>query len=314
MTLAILCSGQGGQHAGMFDLTGAAPAAAGLFAEATRLLGHDPRDWVRSASVEELHVNRTAQLLCTLQALSAAAALGDALPSRRCVAGYSVGEIAAWNVAGLIEAADTLKLVAARAEAMDAASGGDEGMLFVRGLDPATVTNLCTGREAAIAIINPGNACVLAGKRAALADIAAEALRHGAVRAVPVAVNVASHTRFLAGASSVFRTSLAQLHIARAPHAGTRLLCGIDGAAVLDIAAGIDKLALQISQPVQWAACLESCVEAGANAFLELGPGRALADMASSAYPAIPARSLDDFRSLSGVRNWLAGQEGRNQA
>ena len=312
MTLAILCSGQGGQHAGMFDLTGSAPEAAGLFAQATQLLGHDPRDWVRSAGIEALRINRTAQLLCTLQALSAAAALGDVLPSRRCAAGYSVGEIAAWNVAGLIEAVDALGLVAARADAMDAASHGDEGMLFVRGLDLATVTSLCAGQAAAVAIINPGEACLLAGQRAALEEIAAEARRRGAARVVPVAVNVASHTRFLAGASSSFRASLAQVRIAHAPRAGTRLFCGIDGTAVLDVGAGVDKLALQISQPLLWAACLESCVEAGADAFLELGPGRALAEMASSAYSGLAARSLDDFRSLQGVRDWLARLEDRS--
>ena len=73
---------------------------------------------------------------------------------------------------------------------------------------------------------------------------------------------------------------------------------GIDGAAVLDIAAGIDKLALQISQPVRWAACLESCVEAGANAFLELGPGRALANMASRTPSSLPGHAFDRRISL----------------
>ena len=48
MTLAILCSGQGGQHPDMFALTGDAPEAAGLFAHAAKLLGADPRDFVRS--------------------------------------------------------------------------------------------------------------------------------------------------------------------------------------------------------------------------------------------------------------------------
>jgi DNA-binding transcriptional LysR family regulator len=58
--------------------------------------------------------------------------------------------------------------------------------------------------------------------------------------------------------------------------------------------------------PVHWAACLRGCVEAGASTFLELGPGRALSEMAKSAYPAIPARSLEDFRTLEGARAWLA--------
>jgi [acyl-carrier-protein] S-malonyltransferase len=61
-----------------------------------------------------------------------------------------------------------------------------------------------------------------------------------------------------------------------------------------------------LSQPVQWAACLDACVEAGVDVFLELGPGRALAEMAASAYPGVAARSVDEFKSLDGVRAWLA--------
>jgi [acyl-carrier-protein] S-malonyltransferase len=305
MTLAILCSGQGGQHAGMFDLTGDAPEASALFARATALLGDDPRALVRSAGWDALHENRIAQLLCALQALSAAEALGSALPSRYSVAGYSVGEVSAWGVAGLMDAAETLDLVAARASAMDAASHGDEGMLFIRGLDHAAVERLCANREAAIAIVNPGDAWVLGGQQPALDAIAAEARGLGASRVVPVAVGVASHTWLLADASTAFRHSLAGAHVAHSPRAGIRLFSGVDGAAVLNVADGLGKLASQISHPVQWATCLEGCVEAGASAFLELGPGRALAEMAAGAYPGVSARSLDDFRSLQGVRTWL---------
>ena len=118
----------------MFSLTADAPEASALFAHATTLLGRDLRSWVRSAGEEALHQDRTAQLLCTLQALSAAAVLADLLPQRRCVAGYSVGEVAAWSIAGVIAEAEALNLVTQRAEAMDAASKSEQGMLFVRGL------------------------------------------------------------------------------------------------------------------------------------------------------------------------------------
>jgi [acyl-carrier-protein] S-malonyltransferase len=57
---------------------------------------------------------------------------------------------------------------------------------------------------------------------------------------------------------------------------------------------------------VQWADCLEACVEAEASAFLELGPGAALSRMTASTYPEIPARSLEDFRTLRGAHAWLA--------
>ena len=289
----------------MFSLTGNAPEAGALFAHATTLLGGDPRSWVRSAGEDALHQNRTAQLLCTLQALSAAAVLADLLPQRRCIAGYSVGEMAAWSIAGLIAEAEVLNLVTQRAEAMDASSKSAQGMLFVRGLPRAAIDELCARREAAIAIVHPGDAWVLGGQRSALDAIAIEALHRGASRVVPVAVRVASHTYLLADASPVFRRNLAAVRIQGATRAGSRLFSGIDGTAVFDTLAGLDKLALQISHPVQWASCLASCVEAGARAFFELGPGHALADMAAGCYPGMTARSFDDFRTLQGVRGWL---------
>jgi [acyl-carrier-protein] S-malonyltransferase len=306
MTLAILCSGQGGQHAGMFALTGACPAAQALFAQAATLLGHDPRSWVSSVETAALHANRTAQLLCVLQALCAAAALENALPRQRCVAGYSVGEIAAWSVAGLFAPRDALVLTAARAEAMDAARHGVQGMLFIRGLSRAVIEGLLAGQDAAIAIINPGDAFVVAGTHAALQSIAAAAQRQGAARVIPVGVEIASHSPLMREASATFGTQLAHVSVADTPTPGTRLFSGIDGAVVLNGPAAVRKLASQLSQPVQWAACLDACVEAGADAFLELGPGRALAEMAANAHPGVAARSVDEFKSLEGVRAWLA--------
>ena len=138
MTLAILCSGQGPQHPNMFALTGDAPEAADLFAHAAALLGgRDPREMVQTDTDAALHQNRVGQILCTVQALAAAATLRDAWPRRLIIAGYSVGEVAAWGVAGLVEANVTLDLVARRAEAMDAASAVGDG-LFSSAASPAT--------------------------------------------------------------------------------------------------------------------------------------------------------------------------------
>ena len=305
MSLAILCSGQAGQHARMFELTGDAPEAAGIFAHAEALLGCDARPWVLTAGEDALHENRYAQLLCTLQALSVAAVLAQSLPTKRCVAGYSVGEVAAWSVAGLIKPEDALDLIVARADAMDAARLGEQGMLFVRGLSRTVIEHMTERADAAVAIVNPGDAYVIAGMQSALMEIAAEAQRRGAARVVPVAVKVAAHTRLMADATPLFRDRLSRVHIEPALPTGTRLLSGIDGHTVLNIPEGADKLARQISHPVQWAACLQACVEAGVTVFLELGPGRALADMAAGAFPGMAARSVDEFKSIHGVRAWL---------
>jgi [acyl-carrier-protein] S-malonyltransferase len=306
MTLAILCSGQGPQHPNMFALTGEAPEAANLFAHAATLLGgRDPRAIVRTEPDEALHHNRIGQILCTLQALAATATLRNSWPPRLTIVGYSVGEVAAWHVAGLMDASIVLDLVARRAEAMDAASRPGDGLLFVRGLSRSAIEDLCARHDAAIAIVNPGDAYVLGGPGEALDIIADQAKKKGAARAVRVAVNVASHTKRLAAASLEFRKVLDQTSMKQRPDAHLRLLSGIDASPVLGISVGLDKLAAQISHAVQWADCLEGCAEAGASAFFELGPGRALSEMAATAYPNIPSRSLEDFRTLQGARAWL---------
>ena len=304
MTLAILCSGQGLQHSGMFALTGPIPAAAGLFEHAANLLGGcDPRELVRTGV--NLHDNRLGQILCTLQPLAAAAALDGLKGRRRIVAGYSVGEIPAWSLAGAMEPRTALDLAARRAEAMDAVGTPGDGLLFVRGLSRDVIDILCGRHDCAIAILNPGDAVVVGGPGSALDDLAAAARSVGADRVVRIGVKVASHTPRLTAASNSFREGLADAPVASVPGTDARLLSGIDGAPVLDIRTGLDKLAAQLSQTIQWSDCLAGCVEAGATAFFECGPGRALAEMTASAYPRLPSRSFDDFRSLEGVRDWL---------
>ena len=123
-------------------------------------------------------------------------------------------------------------------------------------------------------------------------------------------VEVASHTKRLANASAEFREALRHVHAKLPPRPGTRLLSGIDGFPVLDLETGFDKLAAQISQTVQWEACLQSCVEAGATVFFELGPGAALsAMMLTEDNKDVTARSLEEFQTLHGARSWLARHE-----
>jgi len=312
LTLAILCSGQGRQHPGMFALTGDAPEAAGLFAHAATLLGgRDLREIVHTEPREALYHNRVSQILCTVQPLAAAAALQATMPDRLIVAGYSVGEVAAWGVAGVFSMSDTLNLIASRAAEMDSATPPGDGLLFVRGLSRDAIERLCARHDAAIAIVNPGDAFLLGGNRAALDALGQEAKTMSARSVVDVPVQVASHTKRLAQASVQFRESLGRVPIQRPPGEGTRLLSGVDGSPVIHVDAGLDKLAAQISHTVQWAACLQGCIEGGATAFLELGPGGALSEMVADAYGNVPARSLEDFRTLEGARAWVARHASR---
>lgn len=307
MTLAILCSGQGLQHSGMFALTGNAPGASGVFAHAAALLGgRDPRELVRAGAGAALQGNRVGQILCTTQAMAAHAALRGAWPARRVVAGYSVGEVAAWGIAGLLDANAVLDLVERRAAAMDAHSGPADGLLFVRGLQREAIEQSCRQHDAAVAIVNPGDAFVIGGAGPALDALGSDATRLGALRVVRLAVSVASHTLRLAAATPEFRAILDSAPVRAALESDVRLLSGIDGLPVVDVAEGMDKLAAQISHTVAWRDCLQGCVEAGVSAFLELGPGKALGEMGAGAFPGIPARSLEEFRTLQGARDWLS--------
>jgi [acyl-carrier-protein] S-malonyltransferase len=305
MTLALLCSGQGRQHPAMFTLTGVVREADPLFAHAAALLGgRDPHDVIRGAA--GMHGNRMGQVLCTLQALAGAALLGPALPDRLIIAGYSIGELAAWGVAGCFDQVKTLDLAACRAEAMDAVSSRGDGLTFVGGLSRQTVEDLCRRYGGGIAIINPGDAFLIGGSRVSRDAITADALRLGASRVVDLPVEAASHTSLLTHASGRFRDELKHTKASN-PRTETRLLSSIDASPVVGLETGIDKLAAQISQTVRWSDCLQACLEAGATAFLELGPGRALADMIPAVQRDVPARSLEDFHTIEGAREWVRG-------
>ena len=84
-----------------------------------------------------------------------------------------------------------------------------------------------------------------------------------------------------------------------------RLLSGIDGDTVFDVHMGAEKLARQIEQTVDWAACMQSCRAAGVAKVFEFGPGHALAHMMHEFMPDGDVHSLSEFHSLSGFEHWV---------
>ncbi|KQT69354.1 acyl transferase [Methylobacterium sp. Leaf465] len=303
MTLAVLLSGQGGQHPGMFDLTAALPEAQGVFAAAAPLLGQDPRDLVRSG--KDLHANRIGQILCCVAGLAAWTLVRRAQAARVVVVGYSIGDLAAFGCAGLFAPETVLHLAAARAEAMDAAAGPGYGLAGLRGLPAARAFALAEAQGCHPAIRNAADSVVVGGPVAALDALCAQALAAGAARAVRLPVHIPSHTPLLAEASARFAERLAQAPLATPPRPAPRLLSGLDGAAVFRPEAGLPKLAAQVAQTLDWAACLEGVGEFGATRVLELGPGHALATMARAALPEARVHALEDFRQPAGVVQWI---------
>jgi [acyl-carrier-protein] S-malonyltransferase len=306
--LALLCSGQGTQHVGMFHLTGGLAAAEPIFAAAAPLLGGDPREWVQTAGAEPMRRNRPVQILCVTQALAARRLIEAALPDSLLVAGYSVGQLGAWGIAGLLGDDALLALAARRSELMDLAGGEQDGLVSVRGLPRGRVETLARQKDVEIAIVNPGDSFILGGRVDAIEAFRQAALDAGAQRSSILAVSVASHTSRLAAAVPALREAIVEAKPA-APKPGVMLLDGLTGETLFTAERAIDTLSRQIAETVQWDACLDALVERGASAFLELGPGRALADMAGTAHPGIAARSLDDFSSPDGLLDWVSRLE-----
>ncbi|WP_434621092.1 ACP S-malonyltransferase [Azospirillum sp. B2RO_4] len=305
MSLGILCSGQGGQGPGMLELLRREPAAQAVLDRAAMVMGRDPRALVGGPEAE-MQRNAVAQpLLCAVQA-AIWAALRPHLPPVRAVAGYSLGELSAYHVAGALDLDDLLPLAIRRAVAMDRADSEPGGLLAVRGLDRARLEPVCRACGADIAIENGADRLVVGGRRTALAVVGQAALALGAAL-TPLPVTVASHTRLMALAAMEFGPVLAASGL-RAPP--IPVLAGIDGTPVYTRERAVAALTRQMTETVAWAACLDGLIEMGCTVLLETGPGNALARMAAERYPDLPVRAVSDFRSLSGAAAWVERQFG----
>lgn len=307
MSLGILCSGQGGQGPGMLDLLRQEPAAQAVLDRAAGLMGRDLRALVAGPEAE-MQCNATAQpLLCAVQAATWAV-LRPALPPLRAVAGYSLGELSAYHVAGALDAEELLRLAIRRADAMDRADPEPGGLLAVRGLDRSRLAAVCRDCESDIAIENGTDRFVVGGRRTALAAVERAVIALGAA-VTPLPVTVASHTSLMAPAATEFAPILAESGL-RAPP--LPVLAGIDGTPVYTRERAVAALTRQLTETVSWAACLDGLMEMGCTVLLETGPGNALARMAAERYPGLAVRAAADFRSLSGAVTWVERQLGRS--
>ena len=136
--LALLCGGQGLLSPDMFDLVAKQPETAAIFEAAGAFLGRDPRALVHGSDDGSLHANHTSQIFCVTAALATHACIAEALPAECAVSGYSVGEMAAWGIAGVWTAGETLRLTDCRARVMDAADSPDGQLGYIRGLNRRT--------------------------------------------------------------------------------------------------------------------------------------------------------------------------------
>ena len=306
MSLALLCPGQGAQHAAMFDRVRDVAAAQSILDAAADVLG---RTADQAAASEDRFDNANAQPLLCAASLAHWQGLRDRVPTPLLVAGYSIGELAAHAIAGSFDAHTCLTLSTQRARLMDEASPPDSGMQAVLGLEREPLQAMCTEHEVHIAIANGSDHFIVGGRLDALQALADVATARGAeVRPLPV--HVPAHTPLLADAARGFAQVLADASI----HAPTlQILAGVDAHPVRDRAAVERTLSQQLAQTVEWTQVMRQAFERGARVFLQLGPGNALARMVASAYPCCEVRAIEEFRSLDGAADWVHAALGRMQ-
>ncbi|MFJ3054809.1 ACP S-malonyltransferase [Herbaspirillum sp. NPDC087042] len=310
MRLAILCPGQGGQHPGMFDLLREDAQAAGFLSrcDLDRLLKAplaqvlaDPAQLFANICAQPLIV---AAQLATWQALRAELETIAGAPA--VVAGYSVGELSAYAIAGVFDASATVTLAARRAALMSeaAAAAPAQGLMSFGGMAVDALQARLQSQGAHAAIVTGADTLIAGGLNAAL-QAAATALAGQGVRSAALPIGLASHTPLMHEAVAPF---LAELD-AMAVHAPAMpLLAGVSGQGIADGGQARQLLARQLTETIQWAACMDACVERGVTVALELGPGSALSRMLRERHPHIQCRSLADFRSLTGLLSWLRRQ------
>ncbi len=297
MSYAIVFAGQGMQHPDMLPWVGDPP----LLQTMCRHLGVP--DWRQALGDPAwAECNRHAQVLLTATALAAWQRLAPALPTPAAVAGYSVGEVAAFSAAGVYGPEDALALAAARAQAMDrCAQASPGGLLSVSGLAPERVRAACERFGLDIAIHNGADAFVLGGPCPALDDMHQHTSAQGG-RATRLRVGLASHTPAMREAGEAFQAALQTVTCQR-PHSA--VFSNATGERVSTEAALRTALATQIHSTVRWGDCMEGIHARRVSCVLEIGPGHALARMWNDRHPDVPARSCDDFRSADAAVRWV---------
>ncbi|AMO94819.1 acyl transferase domain protein [Collimonas fungivorans] len=301
--LAILCPGQGGQHAGMFDLPCTDPATAGLLQQWLSFAVPGQQLEQVLADEELLFSNRFAQPLIVAASAAAWSALQPLLPAPALVAGYSIGELTAYHVAGAISAPQAIRLAASRAELMDAClqAAAPQLLCALSGIAVSTLGSLLESEHLYLAIETGADSCIVGG----LAHDMQRATRKienlgGKLRLLPVAV--ASHTPLMDGAVQPFAQQLQQQFSVAPP---VPVLSGLSGQALTKKEQAVNVLSRQLAQTIRWSDCMDACAEQGITVALELGPGAALSRMLQDRHPQIACRSISEFRSLRGVASWL---------
>jgi [acyl-carrier-protein] S-malonyltransferase len=213
------------------------------------------------------------------------------------LAGHSVGEVAAYAIAGVLADDDAVALAATRgAEMAKACAVEPTGMSAVLGGDEAEVLTRLEELDLFPANRNAPGQIVAAGPLGALEKLAEDPPAKARVRALGVAG--AFHTKYMAPALDGYAAAAAAVTTAE-PTA--TLLSNRDGKPVASAAAAMDALVAQLTQPVRWDLCSQTLREHNVTAIVEFPPAGTLTGIAKRELRGVTARAVKSPADLDGL-------------
>lgn len=306
--LAFIFPGQGSQYVGMGrQLAEQYPVAAATFAEANEALGFDLQNLCFNGPEEALRETAVTQPAILTVSVAALRVLLEMGVRPTYVAGHSLGEYSALVAAGTLKFADAVRLVRRRGELMAAAVPSGKGsMAAVLGLEASKLAEACRSASDAgvveMANLNCPGQIVISGERAAVQRAGELAKAAGAKRVVELAVSGPFHSSLMTPAAEGISRLLAEVELT---DPRVKFVANIE-ADFVDTAKEVrDCLIRQVAGSVRWEESIQRILEAGVDAFVEVGPGKVLSGFVRKIDREAPVFNAEDVESCQKVLAFL---------
>lgn len=274
---AFVFPGQGAQFVGMGkDLYENNPVAKEMFDKANEILGFNITDLMFNGTDEDLRQTKVTQPAIFLHSVILAKTMGDDF-NPDMIAGHSLGEFSALVAAGALSFEDGLRLVSARAQAMQkACEKTPSTMAAVLALPDAKVEELCASVTEGVVVpanYNCPGQIVISGSIEGVDAACAKMLEAGAKRALKLKVGGAFHSPLMEPARAELADAIAHtdFHAPKCP-----VYQNVNAEPQTDPETIKKNLIAQLTAPVRWTQTIQNMIAAGADTFVEVGPGAVL--------------------------------------